>query len=357
MIDYDKVFVAHYRAKLPVMLWGASGYGKSTIVANFAKKHGLRLQVLHAQYIDPLSLFIPSTQDMREFGFAKFYPSDLVYRIINAKEKTVLFLDELTRAREDTFNILTELLLERKVFGYALPPHVMIIAASNFAEEDSGVKDIPDAVLQRLTHIIHAPEPEESVKNLRNTLAQKAVMNGRNLISRAVSFPILDRLRPSPRQIDACGALAEAGLTEGELLTVCQGRLGIEAGAEFSFALNRARSGDRQTFPVKLDASSMLSLSQFEQSGAVLEVVEFLRSQSAFTERQMHVASYLLFHAKPETCRAMQVSRFQYVYEKSPVSSEGMVLNLLESNGQALAIREGKPWQWYAAKLGKIKSR
>lgn len=357
MIDYNKVFVAHYRAKLPVMLWGSSGYGKSTIVANFAKKHGMSLQVLHAQYIDPLSLFIPSTQDMREFGFAKFYPSDLVYRILNAKEKTVLFLDELTRAREDTFNILTELLLERKVFGYALPPHVMIIAASNFAEEDSGVKDLPDAVLQRLTHIIHAPEPEESVHNLKNSLAQRAVMNGRNLIARAVSFPILDRLRPSPRQIDACGALAEAGLSENELLTVCQGRLGIEAGAEFSFALNRARSGGQVSFPNRLDASTMLSLAKFEESGAVLEVVEFLRSQSNFAERQVHVASYLLFHAKPETCRAMQVSRFQYVYDKIPISSEGKVLHLQETAGQPMAMREGKPWQWYASKLGKIKSR
>ncbi|RZA27024.1 MAG: AAA family ATPase [Proteobacteria bacterium] len=357
MIDYNKIFAAHYRARLPVMLWGASGYGKSTLVANFAKKHGMNLEVLHAQYLDPLSLFIPSTSDMREMGYAKFYPSDLVHKILHAKEKTVLFLDELTRAREETFNILTELLLERKVFGYALPSHVMIVAASNFAEEDTGVKDLPDAVLQRLTHIIHAPEPQEALAKLKNPLAQRALMGGRNLIAKASSYPILDRLRASPRQIDACGSLAEAGLVEGELLAVCQGRIGIEAGAEFSFALNRAMAGGRSPFPNKLEASNMLSLAQFEETGAVLEVVEFLRLQSGFPERQMHVASYLLFHARPETCRALQMSRFQYVYENPPVSSEGRPLHFQETPGIKNSVKGGKPWQWYATKLGKIKSR
>ena len=357
MIDYNKIFAAHYRSKLPVMLWGSSGYGKSSLVANFAKKHSMSLNVVHAQYLDPLALFIPATSDMRELGYAKFYPSDLIYRILNATEKTVLFLDELTRAREETFNILTELLLERKVFGYALPANVMIIAASNFAEEDSGVKDLPDAVLQRLTHIIHAPEPQDALAKLKNPLAQRAMMNGRNLIPKASSYPILDRLRASPRQVDACGSLAEAGLKEGELLAVCQGRIGIEAGTEFSFALNRELSGGRAAFPIKLEASNMLSLAQFEEGGAVLEVVEFLRSQNSFPERQMHIASYLLFHARPETCRAMQASRFQFVYENPPVSSEGRPLHFKEAQGTKVAVRGGKPWQWYAMKLGKIKSR
>ncbi|MCX6130552.1 MAG: AAA family ATPase [Proteobacteria bacterium] len=101
-MDYHKIFSAHCRSRQALMLWGSSGYGKSSMVEEFARRYKLRLEVLHTQYLDPLALFIPATNEMSRQGFAKFYPSEIIHRILNSKEKTVLFLDELTRAREDT---------------------------------------------------------------------------------------------------------------------------------------------------------------------------------------------------------------------------------------------------------------
>jgi hypothetical protein len=239
-MNYSKIFAAHCRSRLPLLLWGASGYGKSNLVGSFAKKNQLELEVLHAQYLDPLALFIPSTSTMEDRGYAKFFPTEAIHRILNTKKKTVLFLDELMRAREDTLNILTEMLIERKIFGYQIPSQFYIFAASSFAEEDTGVRELPDAVMNRLTHLIHAPDPKESLIAMRHPLAQKALNQGRNVIAHPAQFPVLDRLKPCPRQIDSCASLAESGLRGEDLLAVCRGRVGVETGTELAFALERA---------------------------------------------------------------------------------------------------------------------
>ena len=358
-MDYHKIFSAHCRSRQALMLWGSSGYGKSSMVEEFARRYKLRLEVLHTQYLDPLALFIPATNEMSRQGFAKFYPSEIIHRILNSKEKTVLFLDELTRAREDTLNILTEVLLERRVFGYAIPNNIYIFAASNFAEEDAGVRELPDAVMQRMTHIVHAPDPSTALKNLKNSLAQKALQSGKNLIGRPGSYPILDRLRPSPRQIDACGLLAEAGLKGEELLEACRGRIGLEAGTELAFALLRQLEGKAMLLPQTITAKDFSTLAQLEQGGNVIEVIEFLRGQSRFQERMESIAGYLLIHAKPEVCRAMQLSGFQHQLAQLPLLASGDRLSYLNTQTNAVVPfdRAGKPWQWYAVKLGKLSSR
>ncbi len=358
-MDYSKIFTAHCRTRQALMLWGSSGYGKSSLIYEFARRRNLQLEVLHAQYLDPLALFIPGTSEMSRQGYAKFYPSESVYRILNAKEKTLLFLDELTRAREDTLNILTEILLERRVFGHSIPHNVFIFAASNFAEEDAGVRELADAVMQRMTHLVHAPDPKGSLTHLQSSLAQKALQAGKNLIAKPGSYPILDRLRPSPRQIDACGRLAEAGLVGEELLEVCRGRVGIEAGTELAFALIRQLEGKSMPLPEAISEKEFLSLAQLEQNGNVIEVIEFLRGQTRHIDRKDQVAAYLLMHAKPEVCRAMQLSGFQHQLSNIPTQANGLKLCYVNPQTADLVPfeRPGKPWQWYAVKLGKLASR
>lgn len=364
--DYNNILNAHFKTKLPLMLWGSSGYGKTSIVNDFASRFGFELVVLHAQYLDPLSLFIPSTSEMEELGYVKVYPSQLLHKIFNCKQKTVLFLDELTRAREETFNILTELLLDRKVFGYSVPEHVLIVAASNFLEEDTGVRELPDAVMQRLTHLIHAPDSVVSASHLKSKSLRTIIEKDPKMIRAPGKFLIHDLLKACPRQLDACGLLAEAGLTGDELSEVCRGRVGVEVGSDLAVRLQMQLSGRGQLLPDAISPGDFVRVSVAEKECGVLEVVSYLREQLKFSDRHGHVANYLLEYASPETCRALQIHGFSYTFQGIPRKVNGQLFQVnarVDSAGsQAVVATDiiqtaGRPWQWYAIKLGKMTAR
>ncbi len=357
--DYTDILLAHFRSELPIMLWGSSGYGKTGIIKSFAEANGFNLIVIHAQYLDPLALFIPSTSEMKDLGFVKVYPSEILYRVFNAKAKTLLFLDELTRAREDTFNILTELLLDRSVFGYQLPPHVMIVAASNFAEEDTGVKDLPDAVMQRLTHMIHAPDEASIVRSLRNKSARDIIAKDPKIVRQAAKYPIYDQLKACPRQIDACGVLAESGLRGENLMEVCRGRVGIETGTELAIRFEMALTGKLKLLPERIEPSELSRIARAEREGGVLEVVRFLCDQMNDSKNSQYIANYLLEFASPEVCRSMQVHGFSHSFRNVPRQSNGKCFMRPSKDGSEPQLLEagGKPWQWYAIRLGKITPR
>lgn len=355
----NKILLAHYKTKLSLMLWGSSGYGKTSLVKEFAKAQGFETCILHAQYLDPLALFIPSTQEMKDLGFFKVYPSENLHRLFQSKQKTVLFLDELSRAREETFNILTELLVDRTVFGYRVPDHILIVAASNFAEEDTGVREFPDAVMQRLTHIIHAPNPKESAATLQSKLAKELVTKDPRIIRSPNSYPIFDCLKACPRQIDACGLLAESGLQGDDLADVCRGRIGIEAGADLAVRIELLRSGVSHLLPSVIHPHDFTRIAEAERKCGVLEVVSFLKEQMQQNELKPHVASYLLEHATPETCRSLQIHGFSFSYSGTPKKSNGQLFMTPQRPGINPHFIEnaGKPWQWYAVRLGKLTPR
>jgi hypothetical protein len=357
--DYNKIFLAHYKTKLPLMIWGSSGYGKTSSVVDFANKNGFELVVLHAQYLDPLALFVPSTAEMKDLGYVKVYPSEILHRIFNSKTKMILFLDELTRARDETFNILTELLLDRTVFGYRVPPHVLIIGASNFAEEDSGVREMPDAVMQRLTHLIHAPDSTVTSRFLTSKVAREVVGRDPKMIHEPGRFPIHDFLKACPRQIDACGRLAEAGLRGDELIEVCRGRIGIETGTELAMRFEMHLSGTAKLLPDIIRPEEFPRIAKAETEGGVLEVVRFLCQQMTAPSNHPHIATYILEHASPEVCRSLQIHGFSYVFQHAPRRKNGDYFQTHKKPGTDSTSLEtpGKAWQWYAVKIGKMTPR
>jgi hypothetical protein len=357
--NIHKILLAHYQTKLSLMLWGSSGYGKTSIIHDFAATNNFDLCMLHAQYLDPLALFIPSTGEMKDLGYVKVYPSEVLHKIFSAKRKMVLFLDELTRAREETFNILTELLLDRKVFGYKVPDHVLMIAASNFSEEDNGVRELPDAVMQRLTHLIHAPDAPTSAKSLKSQLAREILSTDSRLVRPPGRFPIFDLLKACPRQIDACGLLAESGLRGDDLADVCRGRLGIEAGSELSVRFELKLGGIAKILPQEIAPQEFLRIAQAEKECGVIEVIGFLKEQMKHPDRLLAISSYLLEFATPETCRSLQLYGLSFAFPSIPRKANGQLFKSAERNGQGQAYIEipGKPWQWYATRLGKLTSR
>src|SRR5690606_35068794 len=142
----------------------------------------------------------------------------------------------------------------------------------------------------RLTHLMFCPDPSDAAGCLQNPLARSVMTSGKNLIAPPAQHAILDRIKACARQIDACGMMAEAGLRGEELLAVCRGRIGIEAGTELAFAMLKTLDGAKMILPPELTPEEFGRVAALEQKGGVIEVIQFLRQELKTSERHDAIA-------------------------------------------------------------------
>ena len=119
-------------AKLPpVMVWGAPGVGKSTIVKSLAQEMGLGfvdVRLAQMESIDIRGLPLPD----KEKHCVQWLPSS-IFPTDNSKGG-IIFLDELSAAPKDVQVASYELILDRQLGGgdiYKVPSKWFIVAAGN----------------------------------------------------------------------------------------------------------------------------------------------------------------------------------------------------------------------------------
>lgn len=136
-----------------LLLTGAPGVGKSDLVAQAAEDAGAKLILSHPVTSDPTDAKgLPWKVDGREA--ATFLPFGDLEEAINAKEKTVWFLDDLGQATPAVQASFMQLLLARKVNGHALPDVVTFVAATNRRTDRAGVQGILEPVKSRFVSIV-----------------------------------------------------------------------------------------------------------------------------------------------------------------------------------------------------------
>lgn len=142
-------------AKVPVMLWGQPGIGKSSIVKQIAEKKGLDLIDLRLPQLEPTDLRGIPMPD-RDAGVAKWYPPAFLPNKKNSNG--ILFLDELEKAPVSVKNAALQLVLDRRLGDYVLPDGWAIVAAGN--REDDGCFSTPlgSALCNRLMHLEIEPD-------------------------------------------------------------------------------------------------------------------------------------------------------------------------------------------------------
>ncbi len=143
----------YIKEKIPVMLTGAPGVGKSSIVEAAAKAAGFDLILSHPVVSDPTDakgLPWPS----KDGESASFLPFGELAQAIKATKPTVWFLDDLGQASPAVQASYMQLLLARQVNGHKLPDCVTFIAATNRRTDRAGVSGILTPVLSRFGAII-----------------------------------------------------------------------------------------------------------------------------------------------------------------------------------------------------------
>lgn len=153
----QEVLLEMVKLRLPVMVWGPPGVGKSYVCQDVAKQIGAEYIDVRALLMDPVDFRgIPyrGPDNMTEWATPKFLPpsdSDKLY-LIN--------LDEITAAPPANQAALYQLVWDRMIGEYKLPEGAALVACGN-RESDRGVAyKMPTPLASRFaTHIDVAPEP------------------------------------------------------------------------------------------------------------------------------------------------------------------------------------------------------
>lgn len=140
--------------RLPVLVVGGAGIGKSEIVEQVAQTLDHDLLISHPVVEDPTDskgLPFPAAdgQSARHLPFG-----DLERVLRPAGRPLIWFLDDLGQASPAVQAAKMQLLLARRIGEHALPDHVTFVAATNRRSDNAGVSGILDPVLSRFAAVV-----------------------------------------------------------------------------------------------------------------------------------------------------------------------------------------------------------
>lgn len=137
------------QARIPVLLWGSPGTGKSSAVRQLGEALGLPVEVVIASIREPTDFAgLPVVAE----GGVRFAPPSWAVRLAEAG-RGILFLDELTTAPPAVQAALLRVVLERTVGDLRLPDDVAVVAAANPPDEAAGGWDLSLPLANRFVHL------------------------------------------------------------------------------------------------------------------------------------------------------------------------------------------------------------
>jgi hypothetical protein len=143
-------------ARVPVLLWGAPGTGKTSAIRAMAEAMGLPCETVIASIREPsdfagLPIVVGDS--------VRFAPPMWARRLADAGHG-LLFLDELSTAPPAVQAALLRVVLERAVGDLALPDQVAVVAAANPPEQAADGWDLSAPLANRLCHLTWQAEPK-----------------------------------------------------------------------------------------------------------------------------------------------------------------------------------------------------
>lgn len=225
------------KARLPVLVTGAPGTGKSDVVSQAARDAGADLIISHPVVADPTDakgLPWPS----KDGDHATFLPFGELAQAIKATKPTVWFLDDLGQASPAVQASFMQLLLARRINGHALSDKVTFVAATNRRSDRAGVSGILEPVKSRFATIV---ELQPSLDDWCNW-ALNASMPAEVIAFLRLRSELLHNFKasaemensPCPRTWAHVGKLVALGLPSELEFAAYTGAVGEGAAAEFT---------------------------------------------------------------------------------------------------------------------------
>lgn len=146
-------------AKLPILIKGAPGIGKSDIVTKAAADANAKLVIMHPVVSDPTDFKgLPAIVKNE----AEFLPFGDLRELLHTQELTVCFLDDIGQAPPAVQAALMQLILARQINGHMISDNVTFVAATNRREDKAGVSGMLEPVKSRFCSIVQLEVDVES---------------------------------------------------------------------------------------------------------------------------------------------------------------------------------------------------
>ena len=220
----------------PVMVWGAPGVGKSTMVKDVAKEMGLGfvdVRLAQMESIDIRGLPVPNTEKHNvQWLPSSIFPTD------NAKGG-IIFLDELSAAPKDVQVASYELILDRQLGGgdiYKVPSKWIIVAAGNRSCDRAVSTTMSSALANRMMHLeIEANAEDWIAWAVSHDIDPTVVgfINFKPQLLLSVDDQNLERGFPTPRAWERVSEMCKILKNETLLRKSVYGLVGVPAGQQF----------------------------------------------------------------------------------------------------------------------------
>lgn len=221
------------KIKRPFFLWGPVGVGKSDVVRSVASDLKLELRDVRLNLVDPVDLkgfpVVGGTAKTKSMNFVP--PS-----FLPTKGEGILFFDEMNSATQAVQAAAYQLILDRKLGDYELPPGWSIGAAGNRARDRAVVHSMPSALANRFVHVDYEVDVEDwytwALKNDVSDLTRGFIRANRDLLH-AHDASKNERAFPTPRSWVFADQLANSGLTPDTEYELVKGTVGEGAAAVY----------------------------------------------------------------------------------------------------------------------------
>lgn len=142
-------------AKLPILITGSPGIGKTDIIKKACEAAKAVLIILHPVVSDPTDFKgFPAKIIKNGKEIATFLPFGELLKMIEADCLTVVFLDDLGQAAPSVQAAAMQLILERRINGFKVSDNVVFLAATNRRQDKAGVSGILEPVKSRFAAIV-----------------------------------------------------------------------------------------------------------------------------------------------------------------------------------------------------------
>ena len=141
------------QARLPILITGAPGVGKTSISEQVAHLTDSDFVVSHPVVEDPTDAKGLPWPD-KAGKTATFLPFGELARVLNAKKQTIWMINDLGQATPAVQASYMQWILARRVNNHVLSEHVSIIAATNRRTDRAGVQGLLEPVKSRFASIV-----------------------------------------------------------------------------------------------------------------------------------------------------------------------------------------------------------
>ncbi|TVR41002.1 MAG: hypothetical protein EA402_13310 [Planctomycetota bacterium] len=160
MLSYQLTAIADHAqatALPPLMIWGAPGVGKSSVVAQVCAQHGVGLidvRLAQREPVDMRGLPVPDGDTVRWLPSAE-WPRD-------PDSRGIILFDELTAADRSLQVAAYEFILDRRLGDlYRVPDGWVVVAAGNRVEDHAVSAPLSSALANRFAHVELDPTVED----------------------------------------------------------------------------------------------------------------------------------------------------------------------------------------------------